>query len=134
MALSIFAFDMDKHKNRVELIGESGSAFEFRVSAKGTAIVRWEIACEESHPFHLDGEIMVCEKQFHKLIATGKTAEFVRRHLQPGQRMAIEGRLLTRLHEDEHLDLNERTEVWVQDILLLSEEDFSAYTMKPEIF
>lgn len=125
---------MDKHKNRVELIGESGPAFEFRVTAKGTPIVRWVIACEETHPFHLDGEIMVTEMQIHKLCATGKTAEFVRRHLEPGQRMAIEGRLLTRLLEDENSDLKENTEVWVQDILLLSEEDFSAYTLRPEIF
>jgi hypothetical protein len=48
--------------------------------------------------------------------------------------MAIEGRLLTRLLEDENSDINENTEVWVQDILLLSEEDFSAYTLRPEIF
>jgi single-stranded DNA-binding protein len=125
---------MDKHKNRVELIGESGPAFEFRVTAKGTPIVRWFIACEETHPFHLDGEIMVTEKQLHRLCATGKTAEFVRRHLEPGQRMAIEGRLLTRLLEDENSVLKENTEVWVQDILLLSEQDFSSYTLRPEIF
>lgn len=124
---------MDKHKNRVELIGESGPAFEFRVTSKGTPIVRWAIASEETHPFQLDGEIMVTETQMHKLCATGKTAEFVRRHLEPGQRMAIEGRLLTRLLEDENSDLMENTEVWVQDILLLSEEDFSAYNLRPGI-
>ena len=125
---------MDKHKNRVELIGESGPAFEFRFTAKGTPIVHWVIACEETHPFQLDGDIMVAEKQLHKLCATGKTAEFVRRYLEPGQRMAIEGRLLTRKLEDENSDLKENTEVWVLDILLLSAEDFSSYTMRPEIF
>ena len=76
---------------------------------------------------------MVTETQMHKLCATGKNAEFVRRHLEPGQRMAIEGRLLTRLLEDENSDLMENTEVWVQDILLLSEEDFSAYNLRPGI-
>lgn len=134
MLLFQFCSMINQNRNSVELVGESGPAIEFKRTLRGGSILRWIMACEETHPFHLDGKIYSTETQYHRLCANGDLAEFVKQSVEPGQMLAVKGQLLTYLQENEDGEMVEQTEVWVQALEIIpvqKPEGFDA--LHPEV-
>src|SRR5688572_20046281 len=71
---------MNKLKNKVQLIGNLGTDPEVKVLESGKSLARLSLATHEIYR-NTQGD-KVQETQWHNLIAWGKTAEFVKKHLK----------------------------------------------------
>ncbi len=107
-------------KNKVQLIGNLGSAPEIRTIESGKKMARFSIATSETYR-NSKGE-KVTETQWHNLIAWGKLAEIAEQFLTKGSEVALEGKLINRSYTDKEGNKKYITEVQVNEILLLGEK------------
>jgi single-strand DNA-binding protein len=104
-------------KNKVQLIGNLGSAPEVRNTEGGKKLVRFSIATNEQYK-NAKGE-RVTETQWHNLIAWGKVADIVEKYLTKGTEVAIEGKLINRNYMDKEGNKKYITEIQVNELLML---------------
>jgi single-strand DNA-binding protein len=104
-------------KNKVQLIGNLGSAPEVRNTESGKKLVRFSIATNEQYK-NAKGE-RVTETQWHNLIAWGKVADIVEKYLTKGTEVAIEGKLINRNYMDKEGNKKYITEIQVNELLML---------------
>lgn len=84
--------------NKVILVGRLGQAPEIRYAPSGTAIANFSIATNE---VRRDKEGNNQETtDWHRIVAFGKTAEFIQQYIKKGDMIYVEGRLQTRNWED----------------------------------
>lgn len=103
-------------KNKVTLIGNLGSDPEFK-ETDSYKLARVSIATNESYK-NPQGE-MVKETMWHNLVAWGKTAEFMTKHLKKGSEVVIEGKLINRNYTDKAGAKKYVTEVQVSDLVMV---------------
>ena len=111
---------MTKLKNRVQLIGNLGMDPEVRTTASGKTLCRMTLATNEVYT-SAKGE-KVTETQWHNLIAWGKTAELAQKLLAKGKEVAVDGKLTSSSYEDKEGVKRYRTEVVVNELLLLTQK------------
>lgn len=109
--------EMNKLRNRVQLIGHLGMAPEVKTLESGTKLAKFSLATNDSYT-NTDGE-KVDETEWHNIIAWNKTAELVEKYLDKGKEIALEGKLTTRSWEDEKGNRKYITEVVCNEILFL---------------
>ncbi len=107
-------------KNKVQLIGRLGNAPEVKKTGTGKKMAQFSIATIESYR-NAKGE-KVTETQWHRIIAWGKIAEVVEKHLEKGKEVAIEGKLVNRNYVDKAGVKKYITEVLVTELLLLDKK------------
>ncbi len=107
-------------KNKVQLIGNLGSAPEIRTTEAGKKMARLSMATNESYR-NAKGE-KITETQWHNLIAWGKVAEIAEKYLAKGSEIAIEGKLVSRSYNDKEGNKKYITEVQVNELLMLGEK------------
>jgi len=111
---------MSTLKNFVQLIGNIGSDPEMKTFESGKNVVNFSLATNEFYR-RSDGESSE-ETQWHKIVAWGKTAEYIHKNCNKGQEMLIQGKLQHRSYDDKDGIKRFITEIVVQNCLKLSRE------------
>jgi single-strand DNA-binding protein len=104
-------------KNKVQLIGNLGSAPEVRILDGGRKVARFSVATHES--YRDANGVKIEETQWHQVVAWGKVAEIAEKQLQKGTEVALEGKLVHRNYTDKEGVKKYVTEVVVAELLLL---------------
>jgi single-strand DNA-binding protein len=105
-------------KNRVQLIGNLGSAPEVRSTKTGKKFVRFSLATNESYQ-NAKGE-KVTETQWHNVIAWDKIAEIAEKNLAKGSEVSVEGKLINNNYTDKSGTKRYSVEVQANKLMLLS--------------
>ena len=108
---------MNNLRNSVQLIGNLGADAETIQTSTGTPMTRARIATSDVYR-NKAGE-KVTDVQWHRLIAFGKDAETLSTYGKKGKEMAISGKLRYDNYTDKEGQKRYRTEIVVQQLVLL---------------
>ncbi len=111
---------MNALKNKVQLIGYLGSDPEIRNFEKGRRMARFPLATHDSY-LNAEGE-RVSETEWHQVICWGKLAEIAESLLAKGKEVMVEGKLVTRVYENEKGERKYYTEIKCNELLILTRE------------
>lgn len=103
--------------NKVQLIGNLTRDPEMRYTTGGTPVVTFGLATNKSWKDQ-NGEVKETA-EFHNIVAWNKMAEICQQLLAKGMKVYIEGSLSTRSWEAEDGSTRYKTEVRVEDMILL---------------
>lgn len=112
---------MNNLRNKVQLIGNLGQAPEIVSFENGNKLAKVRLATNAYYK-NASGE-KVTETQWHSLVAWGKQADIFEKYTQKGQEVAIEGKLITRSFETKEGEKRYRTEIQVNEVLLLGSKE-----------
>ncbi len=101
--------------NIVFLLGRIGHDIEIKYMQNGNSVVNFNLATSN----YYNGKEYV---EWHKVVAFGKTAENINKHLGKGSLVYIEGKLRTRSYEDRNGETKYVTEVVVDKIKFLDKK------------
>lgn len=104
-------------KNKVQLIGNLGTAPEVKTFDSGKKVANFRMATSEVYR-NAKGE-KVTETQWHNLVMWGKLAEIAEKHLTIGKEVAVEGKLVNRSYNDKEGNTKYITEIQVNELLML---------------
>ena len=110
--------------NKVLLIGNLTRDPEVRYTANGTAVATFGMATNKTWK-DPNGELKE-SAEFHNLVAWGKMAEICQQLLTKGMLVYIEGSLATRNWEDDQGVTHYKTEIRVNDMILLNSKGKTA--------
>ena len=108
---------MSTLRNRVQLIGNVGNDPEVKTFEAGKKVANLTIATNDSYR-NEKGE-KVEQTEWHRVVAWGKTAEIIEKHVTKGKEVAIDGKLTHRSYDDKNGEKRYITEVVVSEITLL---------------
>lgn len=108
---------MNNLRNRVQLIGNLGMDPDVKKLDSGKVLAKLSLATSDSYN-NSEGK-KVTDTQWHNLVAWGKTAEIAEKYLKKGNRVAVEGKLVSRSYEDKEGIKRYITEVVVNELLML---------------
>jgi single-strand DNA-binding protein len=103
--------------NYVNLIGKMASAPKFREMENGSTIASFTMSTKE--PFLDEKGNPKSKNHWHKLTAWGNWIPVIQELGEPGTRLAIEGRLVTRFYKDNFGKRQSISEVEVNDLIIL---------------
>lgn len=112
---------MNKLKNKVQLIGNLGSAPEIIALDSGKKIAKFSLATNESY-LNNKGEV-VKDTQWHNLIAWGNNVSIIEKYLTKGSEVAVEGKIVHRTYDDKQGNKKYVTEINVKELLMLSNKN-----------
>jgi len=107
--------------NKVILIGNIARTPEVRQTASGQKMATFVLATNRNWVSPNGGR--QTQAEFHNILAWGKLAELCERLLKKGVLTYVEGYLKTRSWEDDNGKRSYRTEIVIQDVLLLERGD-----------
>ena len=108
---------MSTLRNKVQLIGNLGNTPEIINLESGKKLAKISLATNETYKNNKGESIK--ETQWHNLIAWGKTADIIEKHLQKGNEIAVEGKLVSRSYEDKNGEKRYITEIVINELLML---------------
>ncbi|TRZ46420.1 single-stranded DNA-binding protein [Robertkochia solimangrovi] len=108
---------MNALRNRVQLIGNLGSNPEIFNIDGGGKMAKFNMATNERHK-NSDGE-WVSETQWHTVVAFGKLAGIIEKHLAKGYEVAVEGKLRSRSYDGKDGVRRYVTEISCNELLML---------------
>ena len=108
---------MKNMKNKVQLIGNVGSAPEVKNLEGGKKVVKLSLATSDSYK-NAAGE-RIKETQWHNLVAWNKTAERAEKYLRKGSKIVVDGKLLNKSYIDKEGNKKYFTEILVNDLMML---------------
>ena len=108
---------MNNLRNKVQLIGRLGQAPEIISFENGNKLAKFSMATNDYYK-NAKGE-KVEETQWHSLFCWGTKADIVEKYITKGKEIAVEGKLITRSYETKEGEKRYRTEIKVEEILLL---------------
>ncbi len=111
---------MNSIKNRVQLIGNLGSAPEVKDLDNGNKVARFSLATSDYY-VNRKGE-KVTETHWHNIVIWGKLAEIAGRYLEKGSQVAIDGKLTTRNYTDKEGSKKYFTEIVAAEMLMLDKK------------
>jgi single-strand DNA-binding protein len=111
-------------KNKVQLIGNLGTAPEVKNTESGKKLARFSMATNETYRGRTGEKIT--ETTWHNVIAWGKVAEIVEKFLVKGKEVAIEGKLINRSYTDKEGIKRFVTEIQASELMLLGGEKTAA--------
>ncbi len=112
---------MNSLRNSVKLIGNLGADPEVRKLDSGRTVANCSLATNETYK-NAKGE-KVITTQWHRIVAWGKTAEYLEKYARKGNEIAIEGKLTHRSYEDKEGTTKYITEVVVNEVILFSRQE-----------
>ncbi len=104
--------------NKVMLIGNLGQDPEIRYTTSGQAVAHFTLATTERRASK-DGQRQEFT-EWHRVVAWGRLAEICGEYLSKGKKVYIEGSLRTRSWEDKEGRKRWTTEVFAQNMQILS--------------
>jgi single-strand DNA-binding protein len=108
---------MSRSLNKVMLIGNVGKDPDVNFTASGIPVAQFRLATTESRK-DKDGQYQE-HTEWHTIIAWRGLEEIIQRLVHRGSRIYVEGRLQTRIFEDQSGTKKYFTEVVADNILLL---------------
>lgn len=108
---------MARSLNRVQLIGNLTRDPELRYTPSGTAVTSFGLATNRS--WTTDTGEKHEESEFHNIVAWNKLAELCSQFLVKGRKVYVEGRLATRNWTGQDGVQKSRTEIVIDDMILL---------------
>ena len=111
---------MNTLRNRVQLIGNLGTAPEVKTLAGGKKMAKLVIATNESYK-NKKGE-KVTETTWHNLTAWGNHAEFAEKFLEKGSEIAIEGKIKNNNYTDKDGIKRYVTDIEVNEFIMLGKK------------
>jgi single-strand DNA-binding protein len=112
---------MNNLRNKVQLIGNLGTAPEIITLDSGSKLAKMTLATNETYK-NQKGET-VKDTQWHSLIAWGNTAKVAELYLEKGKEVCIEGKLTSRNYTDKEGVKRYVTEIVCNEILLLGKKE-----------
>jgi single-strand DNA-binding protein len=109
---------MAKSVNKVILVGNVGKDPEIKVAGNGNAIATFSLATTDRTKDPAGN--WTDRTEWHSLVAFQRTAEIIRDYVKKGSKLYIEGRIQTRSWDDKDGQKKYRTEIIVNDLVLLS--------------
>lgn len=109
---------MAKTVNKVILVGNVGKDPEIKVASTGNAIATFSLATTDRSKDQTGN--WTDRTEWHSLVAFQRTAEIIRDYVKKGSKLYIEGRIQTRSWDDKDGQKKYRTEIIVNDLVLLS--------------
>jgi single-strand DNA-binding protein len=116
---------MARSLNRVQLIGNLTRDPELRYTPSGAAVCTFAIATNRS--WTTDTGEKREEVDFHNIVAWRKLAELCSQFLVKGRKVYVEGRLSTRSWTAQDGQQKSRTEVVIDDMILLDNKGGSTH-------
>lgn len=111
---------MSTLRNSVLLIGNIGQDPDVKELTGGKKVAKFSIATSETYT-NEKGE-KTTETQWHTVVAWGKQAEFIEKHVKKGNEVAIEGKLINRSYTDKDSIKRYVTEIVCNEILMLGKK------------
>ena len=111
---------MNTLRNRVQLIGNLGTAPEIKTLTGGKKVAKLVIATNETYKNN-KGE-KVTETTWHNLTAWGNNAELAEKYLQKGSEIAIDGKLKNNNYTDKEGVKRYVTEIEVTEFMMLGKK------------
>jgi single-strand DNA-binding protein len=108
---------MSKSVNKVILIGNLGRDPELRYTPSGTPVANFSIATTYNYKGQ-NGEWKE-STDWHNIVCWRRLAEVAGDYLRKGSRIYVEGRITTRSWEGQDGKTNYRTEIVVNDLMML---------------
>jgi len=108
---------MSKGINKVILLGNLTKDPVLRYTTSGKSVCDFSIATNRSWTDE-KGQIQE-QAEFHHVVAWNKLAEVSGRYLAKGRKVYLEGRLQTRSYETANGEKKSRTEIVVDDLVML---------------
>jgi single-strand DNA-binding protein len=112
---------MAKSLNKAMLIGNLTRDPEMRYTPQGTAVCTFGIATNSS--WTNDAGEKKENVEFHNIVAWNKLAEICAQLLKKGRKVFVEGRLATRSWQGTDGTQKQRTEVVINDMLILDKKE-----------
>ena len=109
---------MARSVNKVILVGNVGKDPEVKLLASGMSVANFTLATNERFK-DKSGEFQE-RTEWHSLVAYQRLAEIVRDYTKKGSKLYIEGRIQTRSWDDKENQKHYKTEIIVNDLVLLS--------------
>lgn len=109
---------MAKSVNKVILVGNVGKDPEIKVAGSGASIATFSLATSDRTKDQTGN--WVDRTEWHSLVAFQRTAEIIRDYVKKGSKLYVEGRIQTRSWDDKDGQKKYRTEIIVNDLVLLS--------------
>jgi single-strand DNA-binding protein len=117
---------MAKSLNKVMLIGNLTRDPEMRYTPQGTAVCTFGVATNSSWTA-TTGEKKE-NVEFHNIVAWNKLAEICAQLLKKGRKVYVEGRLATRSWQGQDGTQKQRTEVVINDMVILDKKEMGEAT------
>lgn len=108
---------MTTMRNSVQLIGRPGIAPEIKEIGNNRKMARFTLAT--NNYYTNDKGERVEQTDWHNIVAFGKVVDIIEKYVRKGQEIAIEGRLSTSSWEDKDGNKRYRTEVVINELLML---------------
>lgn len=108
---------MARSLNKVQLIGNLTRDPELRYTPSGAAVCTFGLATNRS--WTTDTGDKHEESEFHNIVSWNKLAELCSQFLLKGRKVYVEGRLATRTWQGQDGQQRTRTEVVIDDMILL---------------
>jgi single-strand DNA-binding protein len=105
-----------KSLNKVQLIGNLGEDPELKYTGSGAAVSSFSVATSEKFK---KNDVWKESKEWHRIVAWGRSAEIASEYLHKGSKVYIEGRLQTRAWDDKDGNKRYTTEIVARDIIML---------------
>jgi single-strand DNA-binding protein len=107
-----------KSVNRATLLGNVGRDPEIKVTGSGTSVANFSIATSERYK-DKSGEWQD-RTEWHNVVAYGRPADIIRDYVRKGSKLYVEGRIQTRSWDGNDGAKHYRTEIVVDQVVLLS--------------
>lgn len=111
---------MNNLRNRVQLIGRLGADPETRMINGNRTMTKFRMATNDSYR-NADGE-KIEDVQWHTITAWGKIAEIAGKYLKKGAEVAIEGKLVHSVFENDG-DKKYFTEVTMNEMVMIGSKE-----------
>jgi single-strand DNA-binding protein len=115
---------MAKSLNKAMLIGNLTRDPEMRYTPQGTAVCTFGVATNSS--WTNDAGEKKENVEFHNIVAWNKLAEICAQLLKKGRKVFVEGRLATRSWQGTDGTQKQRTEVVINDMLILDRKEMGS--------
>jgi single-strand DNA-binding protein len=116
--------NMNALKNKVQLVGNMGTAIEVREIASGKKVGNFTLATNETYK-DANGQ-KVEETQWHKIVVWGKQAEIIEKYTSKGSELMLEGKLIHRSYDGKDGEKRYITEVEIRDFMLMGSNKTAA--------
>lgn len=111
---------MARSLNKVMLIGNLTRDPELRYTPSGAAVASFSIATNRS--WRKEDGSQQEETEFHNIVAWSKLGEICAQYLTKGKKVYVEGRLQTRKWTTQDGQEKQKTEIVIEDMMMLGDK------------
>ena len=112
---------MNNLRNKVQLIGNLGQSPEIKTFEGGKKVANLSLATNEYYT-DTNGD-KITNTQWHSLVAWGKVADIIEKHLKKGDEIAVEGKIVYEKYETKEGVTMYATKIQVNEVLMLGSKN-----------